>query len=123
MSFKTKNKKLKNLIRLKKQVVIKHHSGPIINISKFVLSSKKEEQLKFCLNHSLVDKSKNIKMLLAPNMERSTEKVGSSLDLDQLENFHEFMSAYTDIFTNIANIFTNNICNQRWLISQSQRYN
>ena len=113
MSFKTKNKKLKNLIRLKKQVVIKHYSVPIINISKYVLSSKKEEQLKLCLNHSLVDKNKNIKILLAPNMERSTEKVRSSLDLDQLENFHEFMSAYTDIFTNITNIFANNICNQR----------
>ena len=37
LSFKTKNKKLANLIRLKKQVVIKHYSLPIINIYKYVL--------------------------------------------------------------------------------------
>ena len=37
-------------------------------------------------------------------MERRTERIENSLDNDQLENFHEFMRAYTDIFTN--NIFT-----------------
>ena len=31
-------------------------------------------------------------------MHRITERVENYLDHDQVENFHEFMSAYTDIF-------------------------
>ena len=99
LSFKTKNKKLTNLIRLKKQVVIKH-SVPIINISQYVLSNKKQQQLKLGLKHSFVDENKNIKELLAANMERITERVENYLDRDQIDNFHDFMHAYTDIFTN-----------------------
>ena len=102
-SLKTKNKKLTNLIRSKKQVVIKHYSVLIINIFKFVLSHKEEQQLKLGLKHSFADKNKNIKKLLAANMERITERVENSSDHDQVENFHEFVGAYTDIFT--TNIF------------------
>ena len=36
-------------------------------------------------------------------MEKVTERVENSLDQNQVENFHEFMRAYTDIFTN--NVF------------------
>ena len=103
LSFKTKNKKLINLIRSKKPEVIKHYSVPIINISKHELSSKEEQQLKLGLKHSLVDKNKNTKKILAANMEKVTESLENSLDQNQVENFHEFMRAYTDIFTN--NVF------------------
>ena len=103
LSFKTKNKKVISLISSLKQVVIKHYSVPIINILKYVLSNKEEQQLKYSLNHSFVDKNKNVKKLLAPNMERITESVENYLDQDQVDNFHQFMRAYTDIFTN--NIF------------------
>ena len=68
LSFKTKNK-LTNLIRSKKQVVIKHYSVPIINLFKYVLSNKEEQQLKLNLKHSFVDKNKIVKRLLAANME------------------------------------------------------
>ena len=36
-------------------------------------------------------------------MEKVTESVENSLDQNQVENFHEFMRAYTDIFT--SNVF------------------
>ena len=103
LSFKTKNKKLINLIRSTKTEVIKHYSVPIVNISKHELSSKEEQQLKLGLKHSFVDKNKNTKKILAANMEKVTERVENSLDQNQVENFHEFMRAYTDIFTN--NVF------------------
>ena len=103
LSFKTKNKKVISLISSLKQVVIKHYSVPIINILKYVLSNKEERQLKYNLNHSFVDKNKNAKKLLAPNMDRITERVKNYLDQDPVDNFHKFMRAYTDIFTN--NIF------------------
>ena len=88
---------------MEKQVVIKHYSVPIINTSKYMLSNKEEQQLKLGLKHSFVDKNKKIKTLLAANMERITERVENSSDHDQVENFHESMCAYTDIFIN--NIF------------------
>ena len=68
-----------------------------------MLSNKKEQQLKLGLKHSFVDKNKKIKTLLAANMERITERVENSSDYDQVENSHESMRAYTDIFIN--NIF------------------
>ena len=40
-----------------------------------MLSNKEEQQLKFSLKHSFVDKTKNIKKILAANMERITESV------------------------------------------------
>ena len=52
------------------------------------------------IKHSFKDTNKNIKRLLAGNMERITERVENYLDHDQVENFHEFMHAYTDIFPN-----------------------
>ena len=75
LSFKTKNKKLANRIRSKKQVVIKHYFVPIINTSKYVLSNKEEQQLKLGFKHSFVDKNNNIRRLLASNLERITERV------------------------------------------------
>ena len=73
LSFKTKNKKLLNLIRSEKQTDIKHYSARVINKSKYVLSNKEEQQLKLGLKHIFVDKNKNIKKLLAANMERVAE--------------------------------------------------
>ena len=103
LSFKTKDKKLANLIRSKKHVFIKHYSALRINISKYVLSNKEEQQLKLGLKHSFVDKNKNIKRLLAANIERIKERVQNHLYNGKVKYFHEFMRAYTKIFTN--NIF------------------
>ena len=84
LSFKTKNEKLGNLIRSKKQVAIKHYSVPIINICRYVLSDKEELQLKLGLKHSFLDKNMNIKKLLAANMDRITERVENYLDHDHV---------------------------------------
>ena len=68
-----------------------------------MLSNKEDQQLKFGLKHSSIDKNKNIKRLLAANIKRITKRVESYLDHDTAENFREFMRVYTDVFTN--NIF------------------
>ena len=68
-----------------------------------MLSNKEEQQLKLGFKHSFVDKNNNIRRLLASNLERITERDENYLDHDQVENFLEFMRAYTAIFTN--NIF------------------
>ena len=78
----------------------KQYSVPIINISKYAISNKEEQQLKVSLKRSVLDKNNNIKLLLAANLDRITERVKNSSDQNQVENFHEFMRAYTDIFTN-----------------------
>ena len=67
-----------------------------------MFSNKEEQQLKLGFKHSFVDKN-NIRRLLASNLERITERVENYLDHVQVENFLEFMRAYTDIVTN--NIF------------------
>ena len=64
-SFKTNSKKLTNLIRSEKQVAVKYYSVPIINISKFVLSNKEEQQLILGLKSSFVDKNKNKKKVIS----------------------------------------------------------
>ena len=61
-----------------------------------MLSNKEDQQPKLRLKHSFVDKNKNIKKLLAANMERVAERVENSLDQYQTENFHEVMRPYTD---------------------------
>ena len=68
-----------------------------------MLPNKEEQQLKSGLKCSVEVKNKNTKKLLAANMERVAERADNSLDQNQVENYNEFMCAYTDIFTN--NIF------------------
>ena len=83
LSFERKNKKLKNLITSKKQVDIKNCSVPTINISKYVLPNKEEQQLKFGLKHSFVGRNKNKKRLLSASLEGIKERVQNYSDHDQ----------------------------------------
>ena len=59
-----------------------------INSSKF--SSK--------FRASFVDKFKHLKKNIAANFETVSHRVSESINHDQLEDFHEFLRAYTDIF-------------------------
>ena len=40
-----------------------------------------------------------MKKNIAPNFETVSHRVSESINHDQLEDFHEFLRAYTDIFT------------------------
>ena len=58
-----------------------------------------KKQLSYGLEHCFVDKNKNVKKLIAVSFEEVAGKVTPTIDNDQRENFHEFLRAYTDIFT------------------------
>ena len=97
-SFKTKNKKLANLMKNKKDDTFTNYSVPIINISSYTLNDSEYNQLKFGLNHCFINKDKHIKKDIATNMESLAYSASKQVDPSQLENFHEFLRGYTDIF-------------------------
>ena len=55
------------------------------------------------LDYSFVDRNKNVKKFLAANMESIAYISSSKVQSTQLEEFHEFLRGYTDIFS--KNIF------------------
>ena len=56
------------------------------------------------MDYCFVDKYKDVWGFLAANMEYLADSVKGNIDHKNLEQFHEFIRAYTDIFTN--NIYT-----------------
>ena len=56
-------------------------------------------QLHLGLEYSSVDKPKHLKKNIAANFEPVSHRVSESINHDQREDFHEFLRAYTDIFT------------------------
>ena len=54
---------------------------------------------------NFVDKNKNVRKLIAVSFEEVAGKVTPTIDNDQREKFHEFLRAYTDIFT--KNVYSN----------------
>ena len=56
------------------------------------------KQLKFGLNHCFINKDRHIKKNIATNMESLAHSASKQVDPSQLENFHECLRRYTDIF-------------------------
>ena len=100
-SFKTKNKKLRNLLSKNSTNRIKY-SALVVNLSNNYLTEKERVQLSFSLEHSFVDKNKHIKKNLAANLEVVAEKVTYSLDKEVREDFHELLIAQANILTKNA---------------------
>ena len=86
-SSKTKNKKLKKLIRNNTSASI--YKVPIINLKK----------LEMGLEYSFVDKNKRLKQQLAVNIETVSHSTTKYVENNKVEDFHDFLRAYTDIFT------------------------
>ena len=76
-----------------------NYSVPIINLSSYTLNDSEYNELKFCLNHCFINKDKQIKKDIAANMESLAYSASKQVDPSQLENFHEFLRGYTDIFS------------------------
>ena len=98
-SFKTKIKKIVNLMRSQKDDTFTNYSVPIINLSSYTLNDSEYNQLKFGLNHCFINKDKHIKKDIATNMESLAYSASKQVDPSQLENFHEFLRGYTYIFS------------------------
>ena len=67
------------------------------------LLNQERQQLKLCLDYCFVDKNKDVRGFLAFNMEYLADRVKGNIDHKNLEQFHEFIRGYTDIFT--SNIY------------------
>ena len=72
---------------------------PIINLSDYDLSEVERKQLQLGLEYSFVNKNRDLKENLAANLETLASQASSFVDHTKLEDFHEFLRAYTDIFT------------------------
>ena len=57
------------------------------------------QQLKLGLDYSYIDKNKNTRKFLAANLETLAQRTSDSVEAHRLEEYHEFLRGYTDIFT------------------------
>ena len=96
-SIKCKSFKLKQLIREKAPPP--KYKVPVVNLSSYDLSDLERKQLHLGLEYSFVNKPKHLKKNIAANLEIVSHRVSESINHDKLEDFHEFLRAYTDIFT------------------------
>ena len=96
-SFKTKNHKLARLIQV--ETPMSNYRVPIINLSDYELSEVEHKQLQLGLEYSFVNENRDLKKNLAANLETSASQASSFVNHTKLEDFHEFLRAYTDIFT------------------------
>ena len=72
---------------------------PIINLSDYELLEAERKQLQLRLEYSFVNKNRDLKKNLAANLETLASQASSFVDHTKLEDFHEFLRTYADIFT------------------------
>ena len=94
-SFKTENYKLKRLIQTK--TPMSNYKIPISPDDN--LSEVEPKQLQLGLEYRFVNKNRGLKKKLAANLETIASQASPFVDQTKLENFHEFLRAYTGIFT------------------------
>ena len=100
LSLQTKNKKLKRLIDLKvNNSNINNFSVPVINLSSHVLTEKEHNHLKYGLKFCFIDRNKNVKKHLSAELETLAQQTSDCLEPEKLEEYHEFLRAYADIFS------------------------
>ena len=71
----------------------------LINLSDYKLSEIQRKQLQLGLEYRFVNKNRDLKKNLAENLEIIASQASPFVDQTKLENFHEILRAYTDIFT------------------------
>ena len=96
-SPKTKNHKLARVIQAK--TPMSNCRVPIINLSDYNLSEVECKQLQLGLEYRFVNKNKDLKKNLAAILETLASQTSSLVDLTKLEDSHQFLWAYTVIFT------------------------
>ena len=96
-SFKTKIYKLKR--QIKTRTPMSNYEVPIINLSDYRLSEIERKQLRLGLEYSFVNKSRGLKKIFTANLETIASQALLFVNQTKLENFHEFLREYTDIFT------------------------
>ncbi len=82
----------------------KPYDIPVINLSSIELTEKEQWQLSYGLDHSFIDKNKNVKKTVAWNLESLAQSIDKHISNEQREDLHEFLWAYCDIF--IKNVYS-----------------
>ena len=95
-----KNKKRvpSELISYLKTTPISNYKVPIINLSDYKLSEVDRKQLQLDLEYSFVNKNRDLKKNLAVNLDTIERQTSPFVDQINLEDFHESLQVYTDIF-------------------------
>ena len=63
-----------------KQPLPQHNQVPIVNLTKYVLSTVERSQLELGLEYSLINESKNQRKFLAVNLESICQRVDKDID-------------------------------------------
>ena len=63
-----------------KQPLPQHNQVPIVNLTKYVLSTVERSQLELGLEYSLINESKNQRKFLAANLESICQRVDKDID-------------------------------------------
>ena len=96
LSIKSKSYKLKPLISEKTPP--SKCKVPIVNLFSCDLSELEQKQLHLGLEYSFDDKPKHLKKNIVANFKIVSHKVSESISNDKLKDYHEFLTAYIDIF-------------------------
>ena len=76
-----------------------NYEVPIINLSDYRLSEIQQKQLRLGLEYSFVNKNQGLKKIFTANLETIANQALLFVNQTKLQNFHEFLLEYTDIFT------------------------
>ena len=87
-SFITKNETLRSLVKGLEPISSKY-SAQVINLSSYTLPEKDYQQLKLSLDYNFVD-----------FVETPAQNTSNYAQADKLEEYHEFLRAFADIFIN-----------------------
>ena len=63
-----------------KQPLPQHNQVPIVNLTKYVLSTVERSQLELGLEYSLINESKNQRKFLVANLESICQRVDKDID-------------------------------------------
>ena len=76
-----------------------------ITLSSHVLTEKEHSHSKYGLKHCFIDRNKNGKKYLSAELEKLAQQTSDYVEPCKLEEYHNFLRAYTDIFSsNIYNL-------------------
>ena len=93
------HQKTKQLSGKYQSKIINNQPVPIINLSDLTLSKSEEEILSYGLEHSFIDKNKNVKKNLAASLETTADRITYMVDDMKKEDLHEYLRANVDIMT------------------------
>ena len=83
---------------------INNFSAPVIKLSsqqkKKKNTEKEHNHLKYGLKYCIINRNKNVKKYLSAELETLAQQISDCIEPEKLEENHEFLRGYADIFSN-----------------------